>query len=199
MSKPIIAIDIDDVLSTTVEQLLALSNEHFGTRFRADDFQEPYSKMWGVDETEADRRLAILDGVGFMRTTSAIEGAAEALKRMKDQYELHILTSRGQTVAQKTHVWLDQHFPNTFSKIQLISVYDNGDHDAARRVTKANICTTIGADYLIDDQPKHANAVARCGTKALLFGDYPWNRDAEIVDGVVRVKDWRAVAEYFGV
>jgi hypothetical protein len=49
----------------------------------------------------------------------------------------------------------------------------------------------------IDDQPKHCVAAADIGIKALLFGEYSWNRTDTLPVGVARVKDWVAVLQYF--
>ena len=48
----------------------------------------------------------------------------------------------------------------------------------------------IGADVLIDDQLKHCLAVVETGRRALLFGDYNWNRQTVLPAGVERVVDW---------
>lgn len=49
----------------------------------------------------------------------------------------------------------------------------------------------------IDDQLKHCQAAASLGIKAVLLGDYPWNRTEKLPSGVTRCKDWPAVLEYF--
>ena len=64
-------------------------------------------------------------------------------------------------------------------------------------MTKAEICAEIGADYLVDDQPKHCLAAAKAGIKTILFGDYKWNRDTKLMPNMVRAKNWQEVLEYF--
>jgi uncharacterized HAD superfamily protein len=64
-------------------------------------------------------------------------------------------------------------------------------------MTKTKILAEIGANYLIDDQPKHCIAAAEAGITALLFGDYKWNKDIELKTNMVRVKNWQEVTEYF--
>ena len=38
--------------------------------------------------------------------------------------------------------------------------------------------------------------VEHTGISALLFGEFAWNRSAEVPDRAVRVGDWEAVEEY---
>jgi hypothetical protein len=95
---------------------------------------------------------------------------------------------------------LNCHFGNIFDEIIFSGVYEEtSDFSVTIHRTKGDICQEIGASFLIDDQPKHANGEAERGIKSLLFGDYGWNRKAEIVYGVIRLSDWGKVADYFGV
>jgi len=63
--------------------------------------------------------------------------------------------------------------------------------------TKNDVIKQIGADYLIDDQPKHCIAAAKAGIKTVLFGDYKWNRDLKLRKNMVRARNWQEVLEYF--
>ena len=72
-----------------------------------------------------------------------------------------------------------------------------GTFQARLKATKADIVKQIGADYLIDDQPKHCFAAAEAGITSLLFGDYRWNRNVKLPEGVVKVRTWHEVLEYF--
>ena len=55
--------------------------------------------------------------------------------------------------------------------------------------------TVIGASYLIDDSFGHCELAAEVGIKAILFGNYGWNRQQTLIDGIVRCKDWDAVSK----
>jgi hypothetical protein len=61
------------------------------------------------------------------------------------------------------------------------------------------ICQEIGAGYLIDDNVEHCRLAAEAGVKALLFGEYGWNKHLPTPPGVERVKDWKDVTDYFNV
>ena len=93
---------------------------------------------------------------------------------------------------EPTYEWVKKYFPGVFEGVHFVPIWETNN-----KVTKAEICQQIGADYLIDDLPRHCNLAAEVGIKALLFGDYSWNRNEEITEGVTRVKDWPAVVEYF--
>jgi hypothetical protein len=93
--------------------------------------------------------------------------------------------------------WLDRHYQGLFSDVHLAGLFDVlTEH--SHKGTKVELITRIGADYLIDDQPKHCLAVAQAGGQAILFGDYSWNRNiGPLPKGVTRCLDWVAVKEYF--
>jgi hypothetical protein len=63
--------------------------------------------------------------------------------------------------------------------------------------TKGELLKSLGAQYHIDDQPKHCISALQQGIQPLLFGDYSWNRSVELPEGIVRVKNWQEVTEYF--
>ena len=99
-------------------------------------------------------------------------------------------------IAEYTANSINENFPDIFAEIVMPGIWDEIDSDIHNR-TKADICQTVGVNYLIDDQAKHCNATAAVGIKSLLFGDEAWNRNEPIVNGVTRVDDWPAVLSYF--
>ncbi|MGH7240930.1 MAG: hypothetical protein ACREGB_01390, partial [Candidatus Saccharimonadales bacterium] len=81
--------------------------------------------------------------------------------------------------------------------IHLTGFYDNGNLAGVHR-TKDQLLTELGADYLIDDQPKHCFAAAAAGITSVLYGDYAWSRGVgTLPEGVVRAANWSEVQEYF--
>ena len=118
------------------------------------------------------------------------EDAVEALHKIHQKYELHIITARADFLADATKRMLAQYFPNIFSTVEFTNHYGK----TAR--TKAQVCQELGAELLIEDSLHHAQTVAACGVTVLLFGDYPWNQTANLPKNVVRVRNWREVIKY---
>ncbi|HSX31507.1 MAG TPA: hypothetical protein VLE99_06350 [Candidatus Saccharimonadales bacterium] len=196
MKKPIIAVDIDDVLAAEAAFVVAYSNQHWRHQLTVDDYREFWGAMWGVDHEEAERRSLELHEPGINKSYEPLAGAREALAELSERFELVIVTSRREMVRQETLDWLDKHMGKVFSQKIFAGIWDDA-HPAAHKRTKAEILQAIGARYLIDDQPKHCIAAADLGLAALLFGGYPWNRDAVVPAGVKRCGNWLAVLEYF--
>jgi 5'(3')-deoxyribonucleotidase len=198
MSRKTIAVDVDDVLALSVEAWVAFSNKQWGTHLTADDYHEDWIKLWGVDEEERRRRASHIYTSGLLTTYRSLEQAEAVLQRLARRYKLVITTSRVEDVKQETLDWLERHFGNMFSEIHLTGFYDKFGDAKAVRMTKGALLESIGADYLIDDQPKHCLAAAEVGVTAILFGDYVWNRDVKkLPPAVIRCRDWRAVGKYF--
>jgi len=197
-SKPIIAVDIDDVLSETVEGFIAWSNDTYNTNLSVADYNEDLARMWNVDREEAERRAGNFHGGGAVSQLRHIEAARPVLAWLAERYELVVITSRRLISKDQTVGWLNKYFPGIFSPevINFAGIWDNADEQSHNR-TKGDIVKKLGASYLIDDQIKHCIASAELGIKTLLFGDYKWNQADELPKGVIRVKDWSEVLKYF--
>lgn len=200
MSKPIIAIDVDDVLSSQVDAIITFSNERYGTQLTPDDFKKPgeywgyFRQVWDIPPEESNQRFKVfLDEQHY--TKQVIDPAAAlAIAELKKTFSLQIVTSRFQDHVIPTEAWLLEHAPSVFDGLHFVHMWDRDGFKA----TKAHICREIGAGYLIDDSTEHCNLAAEAGVRALLFGEYGWNITEQLHSGVVRVKDWDAVLEYFG-
>lgn len=194
----IIAVDIDDVLSAYGDALIKFSNDRWGTNLSAEDIHEDWARMWQIDHQTMQTRAEALHNELF-KSLAHNEEAKPVLKKLSKKYELVIATSRQSKLLGDTKEWIDKYYEGIFSKIHFAGIYDGEYHEHKHKMTKKGLMSEIGADYLIDDQPKHCIAAAEAGVKSLLFGDYPWNRIDKVPKGVERVKTWDEVAKYFGV
>jgi len=197
-----IAVDIDDVLARSAEGFVAFSNERWGMQLQPEDYQEEWAVVWGVPLEEALRRSIEFHSSGVVGGYQPYEAALPVLRRLAIKFDLVAVTSRKTLIKPETDRWLDRHFPHIFREVHYAGIWDKQltHHDVARRLahTKAEVCRQIGADYLIDDQPKHCIGAAKAGIKAILFGDYKWNRQQqELPEGVTRARHWDDVLEYF--
>lgn len=197
-NKPTIAVDVDDVLAHHVEAFVTYSNTNWGTDLTAKDYDENWETMWRVDRQELDRRAEQYYLSGIMSRYRVREDAAAVLARLRHDFHLIVITSRVLRVEVETLAWINHHFPDMFDAIHFAGMWDTDEATESRVTrTKAALCQSLGADYLIDDQLKHCTGAAECGVKSLLFGNYHWNRQAPLADGITRVADWDAVKEYF--
>ncbi len=198
MKKATIAIDIDDVLADNAAGFVAFSNQRWGTTLTPEDYDEHWAKVWQVTNEEVEVRANEFHSSGIFNEYAHKDEALPVLNRLSHDYNLVIVTSRRSQTKDDTARWIHAHYPGIFSdeKIHFAGLWDTVDDDSAHK-TKADIIDVIGADYLIDDQVKHCEAVAKSGRTALLFGNFTWNSQALKEASVIRVKDWAAVEGFF--
>lgn len=201
VSKPIIAVDVDDVLAAFAKGFTEFSNKKWGTNLEPDDYDEHWAQVWGVDEVEARKRGDIVHA----NASQIISGLAhnpearEVLSSLAKKYKLVIVTSRRRAIQKDTFEWLDKYFKDIFKEVHFAGIWDDLEKDLTARLkaTKTDVIRQVGADYLIDDHPKHCIAAAEAGIIAILFGDYRWNRDVKLGKNMVRAQNWQEVLEFF--
>lgn len=196
--KPLIAIDVDDVLADNAGGFVAFSNERWGTNLKPEDYDEDWMTMWGIDLEEAVKRRDVLFASGTQRKYDHNHDALHVLRRLAVRFNLSIVTSRHAATRDDTRAWIHERYPNIFTDetIHFAGLWDDPDHTSIHK-TKADVIESLGAEYLIDDQLKHCLAVASSGRKAVLFGNYSWNQASELPRNVTRASDWAAVETYF--
>lgn len=198
MKRQTIAIDVDDVIHNTAQILIDYSNATHGTSVVIDQYHtSDYEKTWNSPDRETT-----LSRVNTYFTTDDYliqppsPDVVAILQQLSVYHELHVITGRPSFTKTNTLKWLDAFLPDIFTSVTLT------DHLSLTGATlsKGIICQEIDADILIDDHPDHILTAARGGVTPLLFGNYPWNRNAKnLPTSVVRVRDWAAVARYFDV
>jgi 5'(3')-deoxyribonucleotidase len=198
-TKPVIAIDIDDVLSETAKLIIEWSNEQYGYSLSLDDYDEDMARMWNVDREEAGRRIIEFHESDVFQNLCHVSASVPVLKKLSEKFKLIIITSRRSVIRDHTVDWVNECFPGLFSDevIVFARIYDNKLEDPVN-MTKGSIASEWDADYLIDDQPKHCISAAEHGVTSLLMGDYKWSQVSNLPKGVYRVKDWSDVERFFG-
>lgn len=195
--KGIIAVDLDDVLAASAQGFVGFSNKRWGTNLTIEDFSEHWGEMWQVDHEEYVARSKVVYKSRTILDFAKVDRALEVLKELSKKYKLVITTSRVRAIQEDTHLWLSRHYEGLFEEVHLAGFYDTISENS-HKMTKAELCKSIGADFLIDDQPKHCLAAADAGVSSILFGNYPWNRNVgRLPKGVVRAKNWQEVLEFF--
>lgn len=199
MSKKTIAVDIDEVLAAFAESFANFCNEKWGTNLKPEDWTEHWAEIWKVDFQETEKRADIIyKSDVFIRVMHNPE-AKEVLNELSKKFKLVVVTSRHRAVSNDTIKWIKTYFSDLFQEIHFAGIYDDIEKHPLERlkVTKAEICKQIGANYLIDDSPKHCMAVAEAGITALLFGEYKWTKVDNLPGSIIKVKNWQEVLEYF--
>lgn len=175
------------------------SNEHWGTGLTIESYSENWHPLWQVDAVEGKRREGVI--LDMFVTSEPFAEVRHVLEGLTEKYTLVVTTSRSNSIADQTKNWLDRHYDGIFTDAHFAGIWDGDNSQGHEKLnlTKADLLKKIGATHLIDDHPKHCFAAAKIGIPAILFGEYPWNRDVELPDNVTRCIDWQAVQDHFDV
>lgn len=188
-----IAIDIDDVLSNTVEGFIEFSNANFGTSLTRESFNTWYwAECLNIPESEVQRRVSQFVESPLYEKIGIVPGALEGVGKLAEEYDLMAVTSRWGNQVDKTGPWIDMNFPGTFRELYFAH-HPIPDVPTEGRLTKLEICREYGANVIIDDYHGFANLCASGGMNAIVL-DNPWNR-VEVAEGVVRAFSWEEVPD----
>lgn len=191
-----IAVDIDDVLAMHADAFIEYSNKKWGTRLSISDYDEHWGDVWGVDHMEVEKRAQELHGSGIMGRLKRHKDGDVVLNKLSKRYKLVVATSRRSQIAKETNDWLMKYYDGLFQEVHFAGMWDKVN-EQSNLVTKKELCLNIGADYLIDDQVKHCKSVDSVGIKAILFGNYSWNKADDLPKSIHRARNWKEVEEYF--
>lgn len=199
MRRLVIAIDYDDVLCDTIAQVVNDYNREYGASVGLEHIYTDSSetlRAFGVSNLqEAIQRLhKIYRRENYYQRLALIPGAQDAVKRLADRHELHLITGRQSFLEEATNQTLQRDFPGAFKSVEHTNYYsDENEKDAVSR-SKGEVCASIGVDVLIDDHADHIHSAFNHGLKqGIIFGDYPWNEKVQLLEGMVRCIDWAAV------
>ncbi len=194
MTKPVIAIDVDDVLLPHFEGLVTWYNAEYGTNLTMANNHPVNITPWGADNIEeAVKRVHRYFETDAFKNEKPYEETGPALTELGENYELTIITGRDEAIEDITRDWLETYFPSVFKEVHFTSLYSL----VGKSRSKAEVTALLSADYFIDDNLPAVTEVAASGVPSLLFGNYPWNEAENLPENVTRVADWAAVMEYF--
>ena len=124
MEKPIIAVDIDDVLSQSSQKFVEVSNALWGHQLKPEDYNEDWSKVWGVSVKVARNRSDLLHANGLFGDTDSFSEALPVLRELAKKYRLVVSTSRRTSIEKLTREWLEKHFTVIFDGVFFAGIYD---------------------------------------------------------------------------
>src|SRR6266568_4201183 len=123
-SKPVLAIDIDDVIAENASAFIDYSNKNFGSHLTIDDYQEHWGEIWKSEYEETEKRALEYHQSGQLAKYKVIDGAKEALEKLKGHFKLVLLTTRRSSVNQLTKNWIEKLYPNIFDDIVFTGFFD---------------------------------------------------------------------------
>jgi len=186
-----IGIDLDDVLSKTTPAFIKFHNDIYGTNIKIEEMKTyGWWNFIGGSKDEYKRKVHEFITTSYGERAKLIKYSKEILKKLKRNNKLYIVTARSNDVKRETKKWVENNFPNIFSKIYFTDEFLQKN----TRVTKKMICDDIDIDIFIEDNLEYAIECAGPNRKVYLL-DYPWNQTDKLPNGVKRVYLWKEIGE----
>lgn len=187
MKRLVVAIDCDDVLVLGMEHTIMIYNRIWGTEVPLAQTHNPLAVEWDAEAQEIHNRIDDIYLSEEYAVMKPYSEAIEVMNRLGQKYELHMVTSRPETLLTLTERMVSSYFPDCFSSVRHVSFYGS----------KGDICEAVRADVLIDDNLKHLSSAKACGVISLIwFGVYPWQEGrADSEAYTARCLDWPSVEE----
>lgn len=196
--KFVVAVDVDEVLGNFVSALNRFIADRYSLNRTVSEYHVyEFFKIWNCSRDEADIRVHEFFKTPYFKTgIHPIPGAQKALHKLSRFCSLSVVTSRQNIIKDHTIEWLEKYYPGLFHEIHF------GNHFALDGVSrpKSEICRSLGAKVLIDDNPRYAIECAEVGIRVLLFdyeNSYPWSK-MESTDQhplVTKVHNWEEVEQ----
>lgn len=183
-----IGIDLDDVLGDTMPALLEFHNSVYNTNLKKDEiFSYDFVDIFGGSHEENTKKVYDFYKTPHFENITPVENAVEAIKKLKKDHELFIITSRQDLIINETEKWVDKHFSNMITDVYFASHYYGGNNKR-----KSDFCNALNVDVFIDDHFAYATECVSPNRKVILFRQ-PWNEKKDVPAEIYRVSGWKDI------
>jgi uncharacterized HAD superfamily protein len=176
--KPILGVDIDNVLAESDARLRALFRELYGITLKEHQMTQYDYMTYGVTEEQLSQVFRIFN-VEACRTLKVVPGSKAAMQQLAGRYEIALVTSRNPESKASTEYWLRA------KGLPYDQLHFNDDKH------------TLGIPYhaFIEDRHEHAHLIAETGATVYLL-TRPWNAAPLAHPNVRRVKNWAEILRH---
>ena len=177
-SKPILGVDIDNVLAQSDACLRTLIREKFQIKLEEEDITQYDYSAYGVTERQLVEVFHLFN-TETCRSLKLVTGAKAALLRLAPRYEIVLVTSRNPASKEGTEYWLRR------KGLPYDQLHFNDEKHA------------LGIPYhaFVEDRHEHAHRIAEIGASVFLM-TRPWNASPITHPNVRRVATWREIVEH---
>lgn len=173
--EKIIGIDLDEVLSETVDGVLKFHNYQInGIPAHKEDISDYY--IFNIEKYNLNKEDAIkyfrvfLDEWQRSEDIFPVKWAKEWLERLRqDGWKIIIVTARRIEIKEFTVHRLNQHFLWLWDEILF------ANHFSENEISKSELCKQHGIHNMVEDNLDYAIDLANAGIKTYLL-DKPWNQ-----------------------
>lgn len=179
-----IAYALNEILADYVNTLLAWHNREYGTNLTRDQISEyEFWKFFECSKEESDRRIHEFYETLDFHNMLPVKGAQDGIEKLPE-HDTIIITPMSKSIEDKTEAWLNYFFPYKFYEIYYNEEWSKSESNNS----KADICSKLEVDILVEHNTQHAEGCADNGIFVILKC-CPWNQREEL-DGVMRLTSW---------
>jgi len=192
MSKPVIIIDLDDTVvpfaTPFIDWYEAKHNHKLGNPQRISYI---FDEMFGKPKQGSWQEL--MDLYTQEAWSNDVEPEPEAVKsldRLKENFDIHMLTARSMIHRKVTEEYLNKHFPDIFSELHMPTMVGG----VAHRTNKGEIASELKAIAFVDDADHNISTLSGYGIKCILYkhpGHF-WNGQSVPLDTTI-LSSWKAI------
>jgi uncharacterized HAD superfamily protein len=188
-----IAIDLDDVTVSIVQELTDYYNKMYNTAYTFQDYQDyDLSIVWKCSPEEAMKRVYAFYHSDLMDTLAPVSGAVAGISTLLTQHDVTFVTSRPPFLEEKTKRWIETYFPGKQLPVYFTNQYAP---PGSAKQKKSDVCKYIGARLIIEDSPIYAYDCSQEGIDVLLF-ERPWNTVMKVNRHIHKMKSWEEIVKY---
>jgi 5'(3')-deoxyribonucleotidase len=181
-----IALDMDEVIAELLKATNSYYNNKHDTNFKLSDFDNyDWWNVWRISKEKAVEEFYSFMESPQSKEIKPVEGAIDAIKKLRGHHDLVIITSRQEEFKDNTLEWVKMYIPGLEDNIY----FTNTLSKIYTPTKKSDIALELGVDILIDDQPKYIHDCVEKGIKGLLY-DAPWNQTVLPNKNIIRVYSW---------
>lgn len=190
-----IAIDIDDVISSTVPSLLAFFIQKYNIHIKYEEYdnyklheQKVFvEKNINMNDTH-DIWNEFFDSE-YAKQMELVPWSKEMVEKLNSEwFDIILITARWESLRPHTIEWLQNTIPN----IEFNNIYFTGNFKW-KWSCKSEICLKYNIEYMIEDNAENCIALSKNWIKSYLI-TRPWNKHYNIVDSnIKRVSGWHEI------
>lgn len=191
-----IAIDLDEVLASTVDIALAYHKKKgYLKHLNFDDLIEhDWRKIPSVVATKEElvqiwNELLSSD---LIDEIIPVEQSMEWINKLKQKWlELHIITARPDYLKERTNYWINKNFQDQFVEIHFANIMTN------KPTPKSEICKKLWINTIIEDNIDYSLELANNWITVILL-EKPWNKHrSEVHSNIIKVQNWWDIIKNF--
>ena len=199
-----IYVDIDDVLSRTVESLIDLLDRLHGRRIEIEEaLHFDLSKSFSLGEDDLRAFMAAAHADESIESIEPVAGASPILQRWADRGDaVALVTGRPPSTNAASQRWLETH-QLAHETLHHLDKWNRPDWNAeGLPAIGFEQIAEFGFDFAVEDSLDTAIRLAEEFRLPVALMDRPWNRDlggvsAAVRSRLVRCRSWADVTERF--